>query len=135
MKRFLAVGIAEYFEWRFKCLARNRTLFAVGKEMADSYRQVTKHTHLHVSSLVTAAEWRRLARLNRDEQANCILFVGRLSWEKGVQHLLAALSILAHNGTVCMLKVAGEGPARRALEAQAASAGIGEQVKFHGSVP
>ena len=54
-----------------------------------------------------------------------ILFVGRLSPEKGVSHLIRALS-----HTDIQLRILGDGPERVALEAQAST-----NVIFEGSVP
>jgi glycosyltransferase involved in cell wall biosynthesis len=54
-----------------------------------------------------------------------ILFVGRLSHEKGVSHLIRALS-----GTDVQLRILGDGPERAALEAQAST-----NVIFEGGVP
>ena len=135
IKRWLTVGIAEYFEWQFKRLARNRTVFAVGEEMANAYGQVSGRVHLCVSSLVTTADWKRMACLVRNEQPGRLLFVGRLSEEKGVHHLITALNILTRNGTAWTLDIVGEGPVRPTLAAQAEACGIGQQIKFHGYVP
>ncbi len=58
-----------------------------------------------------------------------VLFVGRLSHEKGVDLLLRALAELPRDSRIV---IAGDGPLRRELEAQAAAAGA--RVEFTGWV-
>jgi glycosyltransferase involved in cell wall biosynthesis len=58
-----------------------------------------------------------------------VLFVGRLSAEKGI-----ALAIQAYcqDATLPMLKIVGDGPQRSALEQQVAAAGLTEKIHFLG---
>ena len=60
-----------------------------------------------------------------------VLFVGRLSEEKGVASLLAGWS-KSGLGAIARLVVAGDGPERSRLEQQAASLGIASSVRFAG---
>lgn len=60
------------------------------------------------------------------------IFVGRLTKQKGVQHLLAALAILKREGRPIDLTVVGDGPERAALKAQAIALGL--PVMFTGFV-
>jgi glycosyltransferase involved in cell wall biosynthesis len=60
-----------------------------------------------------------------------VVFAGRLSDEKGVDTLVDAVASTPDMG----LDVAGDGPARPALEALAASRGAGDRVTFHGRLP
>jgi glycosyltransferase involved in cell wall biosynthesis len=66
-----------------------------------------------------------------DERKPAVLFVGRLSPEKGVQHLLAAWS--GWDGHPPELRIVGSGPLRSDLEAEARSEGL--RVRFLGLVP
>jgi glycosyltransferase involved in cell wall biosynthesis len=59
-----------------------------------------------------------------------ILFVGRLVEQKDVSTLLRAMGRLGEPRSV--LLIAGTGPLRQALEAQAASLGVGDSVRFLG---
>jgi hypothetical protein len=59
-----------------------------------------------------------------------LAYVGRLVPEKGVDLLLLAASILK---TPWRLTILGDGPERPALEALAATLGLGEQVRFLGA--
>ena len=49
-----------------------------------------------------------------------LAFAGRLMWTKGIQHAVAALSLIAQRRPGVRLLVAGEGPARKPLERLAA---------------
>ncbi len=60
-----------------------------------------------------------------------VLFVGQVSRNKGVQHALAALPSLPAN---VRLAVVGDGPHLAEMRETAASLGVGERVRFVGSV-
>ncbi len=78
-----------------------------------------------------------------------VLYVGRLSREKGVDVLLRAWAILDRQGKDtpttqsncalciphCALTIVGDGPERPALEALAESCGISDRVTFTGALP
>lgn len=59
-----------------------------------------------------------------------LLFVGRLSFQKGVDTLLRALARIG--GSELRLMLVGDGPERASLEAQARAAGLAGQVRFSG---
>lgn len=62
-----------------------------------------------------------------------LLFAGRLVERKGVHYLLEAMAKVRASRPV-RLRVVGDGPMRGALEAQAASLGLGDRVRFDGFV-
>ncbi len=62
-----------------------------------------------------------------------ILFVGRLEPMKGVDTLLAALSILKEDGTHFHLRIVGGGSQREKLEAISRSLGLQDDVTFVGA--
>ncbi len=63
-----------------------------------------------------------------------VLYVGRLSEEKGVTVLLTAWPLVQQQLPAARLLLVGDGPQRAALETQAASLGIRESVTFVGAV-
>jgi glycosyltransferase involved in cell wall biosynthesis len=63
-----------------------------------------------------------------------LLFVGRLVRKKGVDVLLDAFARIAGDHPELTVVIAGDGPERTALEAQAVKLGIGGRVQFLGSV-
>lgn len=71
------------------------------------------------------------------EQPVRLVFVGRLSAEKGVADLIAALSRVAQfqSGTIrWTLDLIGDGPLRSELQTRAVAAGIASQIRFRGHV-
>ncbi len=64
-----------------------------------------------------------------------VLTVGYLIERKGIRDLIAALGRLRREGRTVHLAVAGDGPLRGALEAQAAEEGVAGTVHFLGRVP
>jgi glycosyltransferase involved in cell wall biosynthesis len=65
-------------------------------------------------------------------QGKRLLFVGRLANVKGVPVLLKALSAISKDRPELTLSIAGDGPDRAGLEAQAKQLGIAQNVKFLG---
>lgn len=66
---------------------------------------------------------------------NKLLYVGRLSPEKGVDVILKAMPALLRTYPGTRLTVVGDGPARSDLETMVQDMGIGGQVDFTGMVP
>jgi glycosyltransferase involved in cell wall biosynthesis len=66
------------------------------------------------------------------DRGDALLFVGRLTRQKGVDLLLRALATLS---TDIGLDVVGDGEERGALESLAATLGIAARVRWHGSRP
>jgi glycosyltransferase involved in cell wall biosynthesis len=64
-----------------------------------------------------------------------LLFVGRLSPEKGVKYLLAAMPRILKEFKDVRLLVVGDGPERQPLEKIAASLGVAGAVEFLGVMP
>jgi glycosyltransferase involved in cell wall biosynthesis len=64
-----------------------------------------------------------------------VLFVGRLSPEKGVTYLLEAMALLSSEGEALELHIVGTGPLESELQHLAEHLCIADQVRFHGLVP
>lgn len=78
----------------------------------------------------------KLERKSKREKAGLnILFVGRLSPEKGVDVLLEACSLIRKEGVEFFLNVVGGGPDMDVLRLLAARSGIADCIRFVGSVP
>jgi glycosyltransferase involved in cell wall biosynthesis len=63
-----------------------------------------------------------------------VLNVGRVAHEKNLSFLLRMFVRVAKGNSRALLIIAGEGPARAALEAQARNLGISDQVRFIGNL-
>src|SRR5690606_28246537 len=70
-----------------------------------------------------------------ERDADTLLFVGRLVPKKGLVHLLDAMPLILAARPGVVLEIAGFGPDRPALEAQAAALGIAARVRFLGAMP
>ncbi len=64
-----------------------------------------------------------------------VLFLGRLDAQKGLDTALAAWALIAARCPAARFVLAGDGPARSALEAQARDLGLAETVRFLGTRP
>jgi glycosyltransferase involved in cell wall biosynthesis len=135
LKRHAAVTAAQVLEWDFKRLARGRTVFAVGTEMAEQYRPFSGRVHSHFACLVDEAQLRLFSAMPATASPARLICVGRLGPEKGHQFLIEALGELKARGLECHLDVVGDGPLKDELKARTAALGLGGQVTFHGYVP
>ncbi len=70
-----------------------------------------------------------------DREARLVLYVGRLSPEKGVPHLLEALGLARRRIAGLRLVVIGCGPLEGQLRSQVERLGLAESVRFVGRVP
>ena len=77
----------------------------------------------------TAARQAKAAAIRAALPGPVILFVGRLVYYKGVEHLIRALALLPPRVT---LVIVGDGPLRRRLAALAANLGLAQRVRFTG---
>ena len=63
-----------------------------------------------------------------------VLNVGRVAHEKNLGFLLRMFQLVARRDARAVLVIAGEGPARRALQAEAEKLGIGPRTRFIGNL-
>ncbi|HEX9668936.1 MAG TPA: glycosyltransferase family 4 protein [Thermoanaerobaculia bacterium] len=76
----------------------------------------------------------RLFRVLPGERSRDLIALGRLVSDKGLDLLLEALALLAAEGSRPRLTIAGDGPERPRLAAQAERLGLAAQVDFPGTV-
>jgi glycosyltransferase involved in cell wall biosynthesis len=103
------------------------------RNLADQLaRSGVSRSRLHlVPNAIAIEDWPYQPRRSRGETLR-VLYVGRLSPEKNVPALLEAGAHLRRNGLALVIEIAGEGPQRGELEAQAAQLGLTEAVSFLG---
>ena len=68
------------------------------------------------------------------QESELILYVGRLSIQKGVDHLIRAFKIVAENDPEAILGIAGDGPEMKNLIALSINLGLAGKVLFFGRV-
>jgi glycogen(starch) synthase len=64
-----------------------------------------------------------------------VLFIGRLVPQKGVEHLIRAVPLIARHHGEARFLIAGDGWSRSHLEGMAASTGHGSKIRFLGFIP
>jgi glycosyltransferase involved in cell wall biosynthesis len=79
-----------------------------------------------------AAAWRE--RHGIPSEACVVIYVGRLSHEKGLTGLLRGFARAAASAPAAMLVLVGDGTQRAELEALARELGLGNQIRFTGRV-
>ncbi len=97
-----------------------------------------EHVHSFMNPCLTRAELETARRSALDKSFDGpleLLFVGRLDGHKGAARALRVIKVLQDRGTEVRLVIAGDGPARAAMERLAAELGIVERVEFKGWLP
>jgi glycosyltransferase involved in cell wall biosynthesis/nucleoside-diphosphate-sugar epimerase len=134
---FTMHGPAEFYEpkyWRVDEKVRRAKFVACISHFARSQAMVfAPQEHwgkLHVVHCgVSPAEYVPRRHVGRGSR---LLFVGRLAAVKGLPVLLEAVAQLAKDRPDVRLVVAGDGPDRTKLEAQAKRLGVADRVEFRG---
>ena len=134
---FTMHGPAEFYEpkyWRIDEKVRRAKFVACISHFARSQAMVfapqAAWDKLHVVHCGVSPE--QFARVEHRGRGSRLLFVGRLAAVKGLPVLLEAVAILAEDRPDVKLVVAGDGPDRSTLEAQAKRLGIWGNVQFLG---
>ncbi|MBN4049042.1 glycosyltransferase family 4 protein [archaeon AH-315-M20] len=78
---------------------------------------------------------RKIQKPKKYEKNRILLFVGRLSDQKGLQYLVESMSDLVKYDSNIKLLVIGEGPYEKILRQRADSLGVTDNIVFLGSVP
>lgn len=118
-----------------RVLAQGSQIIAVSQGVAEVLQaQGVKAEAIHVvhNAIDHQQTLPAAATLTPPAQGLVIGTVGRLATIKGIHHLLPALAALRQGGAEFTCLIVGEGPQRAELEAQAASLGLKEVVRFLG---
>jgi glycosyltransferase involved in cell wall biosynthesis len=115
----------------FRHVMHNSTVVtAVSRWLSAEAQQVVSAPAPVVAPMPVAAElFSPWGTRDRDR----LLFVGRLNRQKGIELLLHALSRIPNKAI--HLDVVGDGEDRARLEQLALALGVGERVRWHGSLP
>ncbi len=114
-------------------LAKMRGFFSAAEWEAIAPRVAIIPMGVDVAALAQGSVDRAALKARHDLAGRAVIyFIGRLAEKKGVAHLIDAFARLRRDDAV--LVIAGDGPLRAALEAQAVQAGIAARVRFVGYV-
>jgi glycosyltransferase involved in cell wall biosynthesis len=111
-------------------LRRSARVTAVSRWLADEAQQVTGGELPIVAPMPVATEL--FSPDHSTPRGDALLFVGRLTRQKGVDLLLRALATLPAS---ISLDVVGDGEERASLEVLASSLGLAPRVRWHGAQP
>lgn len=128
--------LGAFQRWSVKfVLRRADRILSTSEIMASEARKYTSKEILITPFGVDTDVFRRVDGV-RDEGAFVVGTVKTLSKKYGVDVLISAFRILSERnvGADLRLVIAGKGPDREALEAQAVSEGVGDRVRFVGEV-
>jgi glycosyltransferase involved in cell wall biosynthesis len=137
VKRWPALAITTWLESRFRAAAGQVPTFTVGRMMYREYWGERRgNVHEVCINLLRANDIPELlpARVSEPRPAR-LLWVGRLSAEKGLPVLLHALTRLPMNGSGPTLTLVGTGPQEDELQELAGGLGLEGRVRFAGYVP
>jgi glycosyltransferase involved in cell wall biosynthesis len=135
-RRILAMLIVHWLERQFRALARRQPTFTVGREMYYAYGgRVGSNVHEVYINLLRDADIPAELPTRPTGEPFRLLWVGRLSPEKGLPVLFEALAGLPAGAPTPCLTLVGDGDARQALAEHAARLGLRDRVTFAGYVP
>jgi len=109
-------------------LEHSAAVTTVSRWLKDETEALVPGVHPTVAPMPVATD---LFRPGGSRESQRLLFVGRLSAQKGIEHLLHALIAMKSKAS---LDVVGDGPNRPALEQLAQQLGIGERIRWHGQL-
>ena len=87
-----------------------------------------------VSNGIDLSKYQQEAKTDINETPR-LIHTGRISFEKNVDVLLKAFTLILEKIPNATLDIVGDGPALHSLKVEAEQLGIANQVKFHGFVP
>jgi len=136
-----------YRWWVDYILEKSDEFIAIDNECYDLYtqRMPGKKERFHLlPTSIDVEQFRPREGFDRREgrsrfglppDGKMVLYVGRLSWKKGVELVMRAFALAAKEQTDAYLAIAGEGEDRQGLEALVRELDVSERVYFLGQVP
>jgi glycosyltransferase involved in cell wall biosynthesis len=127
-----------YERLQIRALARFDAVVAVSRPIRDRLAAAgvpPSRIHVLPNALSTGNLLSRAAarqELGLPDNTPVLGWVGRMSFEKGLDVLLAALPSL--NDLPLTVSVIGDGPLRESLQAEAIRLGVGDRIRWHGPV-
>ncbi len=130
-KRWISFGARSMAVLQWRSLHRFAQLLAVTPAAAKFARS---SLGLPSEVMPNVVDLRRLRSTKIANQADKIVFLGRLVERKGARQLLAAFAELHRHRPTAQLVIAGDGPERPALERWVVQHGLADSVEFLGFI-
>jgi len=136
LQAIAARAIARLHEYLHSKLIRfSEASFFEAAESLGRFRNIGDKCCFLFPSTVETHEISERTGSKRDKPSRKLLFVGRLSPEKGIIYLLQALKLLVLGDLSFRLTICGTGPERASLESLAAQLEVNRHIEFLGHVP
>ncbi len=145
-KRRSLKPFANLLAWRLerkaKGLCKTRLTFVVGRELFDLYGGMKGRSVYEIypgytacGPIVAAGRREDPTRPFSKPDQRAIMFIGRLSREKGVSYLIDAMQILFKEDAGIGLNIVGSGVEEASLRAKVARQGLKGRINFLGYIP
>jgi len=136
LQKLIALPVTVWIERRFRRLAERHPTFAVGRRMYEEHGgDLSDHVHEICVSLLREADIPDRLPERTLSGPPRLLWVGRLSPEKGLPVLFEALAAMRDEPSPPSLTLVGSGPQEAELKSLAVRLGIEDRVEFAGYVP
>lgn len=138
LKKYVALGISAILEAILKKVAGRTLTLVVGNELYKDYKRRGRPVHRIIVSLISENDILVQSACQQvcHKQDLRLLYVGRLSGEKGVAILIDAMHILTkRNGIGAKLTIIGAGEEEDSLRAKVRQLALGNCVNFMGHIP
>jgi glycosyltransferase involved in cell wall biosynthesis len=109
-------------------LKHSAAVTAVSRFLKEETEALVAGVHPTVAPMPVATD---LFSPGNSRDGQRLLFVGRLNTQKGLEHLLHAMSTMK---TPASVDIVGDGPNRAALEQLAQQLGVASRIRWHGQV-
>lgn len=117
-----------------KTVSKCTRLIAINRHVKNLYSKIYGCSNISVIPLWVNTDVFKPSK-RKDRKCFELLFAGSLYQVKGLEYLLKALALIVKVRSNVKLKIVGEGPERKRLEAIAKSLGIRNHIVFEGFVP
>ncbi len=128
----LARGVAPARAAFRRVASRSAAVTAVSRYLADRASEMAPDADISTLPMPVEVELFQPPSNESARSHSALLFVGRLTRQKGVDRALQALARLPEHVT---LDVVGDGPERNELEALSQELGLAARVRWHGAMP